>query len=217
LVKGCHGDADYLRVRLLYTGGLLVWMACVGFGLVRLWAYETGPGQAATAPAAWPMASHIPAPDGRPTLVLFVHPQCSCSYATINELDRMKARVRDAARTYIVMLAPFGTARDWVRSPLYRAAASIDGVTMIDDARGEEARRFGAATSGQALLYDAGGRLRFSGGITGSRGHEGDNAGRSTIEALLMARRAELSSTFVFGCALFESAHAAPDRTGDRR
>jgi hypothetical protein len=201
-------------VRLLYTGGLILWVACVGFGLMRLWTYETGPGQAATAPATWPAGSRIPAPGGRPTLVLFLHPQCSCSYATINELDRLKARVRDTARTYIVMLAPFGAARDWVRSPLYKAAASINGVAMIDDARGDEARRFGAATSGQALLYGADGRLRFSGGITGSRGHEGDNAGRSTLEALLMTQRADRSSTLVFGCALFESAYGAPVETG---
>jgi hypothetical protein len=174
---------------------------------MRLWAYETGPGQAATAPAAWPSGSRIPAPLDRPTLVLFVHPQCSCSYATINELDRLQARVRDRARTYIVMLAPFGARQDWVQSPLYTAAASIEGVTMIDDARGDEARRFGAATSGQALLYDETGRLRFSGGITGSRGHEGDNAGRSTLEALLMTQHAERDSTFVFGCALFERDH----------
>ena len=38
-------------------------------------------------------------------------------------------------------------------------------------------QRFGAETSGQTLLYDRDGRLLFSGGTTGSRGHDGDNAG----------------------------------------
>jgi len=34
-----------------------------------------------------------------------------------------------------------------------------------------EARRFVGADVGQTVLYDADGRLRFAGGITGSRGH----------------------------------------------
>ena len=33
-----------------------------------------------------------------------------------------------------------------------------------------------AWTSGETMLYDASGRLVFAGGITGSRGHGGDNA-----------------------------------------
>jgi hypothetical protein len=38
------------------------------------------------------------------------------------------------------------------------------------DAEGVEMHRFGALTSGQTLVYDAAGRLLFSGGITASRG-----------------------------------------------
>ena len=43
----------------------------------------------------------------------------------------------------------------------------------------------GATTSGHVLLYDAGGVLRFAGGITDGRGHEGDNAGLDAALALL--------------------------------
>ena len=52
---------------------------------------------------------------------------------------------------------------------------------MLRDDDGAEARRFGAETSGQTLLYDARGALAFSGGITGARGHAGDNAGRASL------------------------------------
>ena len=52
------------------------------------------------------------------------------------------------------------------------------------------ARRGGSAwrRPGQTLLYDAGGTLIFSGGITGSRGHAGDNAGEAALVALLTQR-----------------------------
>ncbi len=59
---------------------------------------------------------------------------------------------------------------------------------MLRDDDGAEAKRFGAETSGQTLLYDERGTLAFSGGITGSRGHAGDNAGRASLLALINRR-----------------------------
>jgi hypothetical protein len=71
-----------------------------------------------------------------------------------------------------------------------------------DDA-GREARRFNADTSGQTALYGRDGTLLFQGGITISRGHSGDNPGRSALEALLENRLSNPNRTLVFGCALF--------------
>lgn len=178
-------------------------MAAVGFGLTRLWAYENAPGTAAAAPANWPSGSGLPTPRGRATLVVLMHPQCSCSQATVAELARLHARVRGALDTYVVMLSPSGMALDWVHSPLWRDAAAIPGVRVVSDDGGREATRFGAYTSGQALLYDGRGRLQFSGGITASRGHEGDNAGRSAIEAFVRHEPVDQTGTLVFGCGLF--------------
>jgi hypothetical protein len=47
---------------------------------------------------------------------------------------------------------------------------------------GREAALCKATTSGETVVYDAAGKLRFHGGITGARGHIGDNAGCSAIE-----------------------------------
>jgi len=74
---------------------------------------------------------------------------------------------------------------------------------MRDD-DGVEAARFGAATSGQVILYDRDGRLLFSGGITASRGHAGDNDGRDAIVSLLGGGRGTRHSSPVFGCSLLE-------------
>lgn len=92
----------------------------------------------------------------------------------------------------------------WERTGLWSSAAAISGVMVRADIDGEAARRFGAATSGQALLYAIDGRLLFSGGITESRGHEGDNAGRSAIAALVLgAKTATPAASPVYGCPLF--------------
>jgi hypothetical protein len=45
----------------------------------------------------------------------------------------------------------------------------------------------------------------FQGGITISRGHSGDNPGRSAINALLHHELSNQIKTPVFGCSLFEA------------
>jgi hypothetical protein len=73
---------------------------------------------------------------------------------------------------------------------------------VIDDPDGAETRRFGAATSGETLLYSPAGKLLFRGGITASRGHSGDNYGRDAIVALVNKPSRRFSNTPVFGCSL---------------
>jgi hypothetical protein len=84
---------------------------------------------------------------------------------------------------------------------LWRSAEAIPGVTVRADQDGNEARCFQAKTSGHVALYDVHGKLLFSGGITSSRGHSGDNAGRSAIMKLLKHEMA-VGETPVFGCSL---------------
>ena len=190
-------------MRLLYTAGFLAWAAAVTFGLVTLWGYENKPGIGATAPDAWP-ATNIRRPSARPALVVLLHPQCSCSQATVAELARLRTNAGDRADIYVLMLAPIGAGGEWVRSRLWDQADAIPGVTMISDREGTESRHFGAATSGQVLLYDTSGRLQFAGGITSSRGHEGDNPGRDALEHLMRGEPADYAWTRVFGCPLFQ-------------
>jgi hypothetical protein len=86
---------------------------------------------------------------------------------------------------------------------LWGTASALPNVTVLRDDDGVEAARFGAVTSGQTLLYDANGELIFSGGITGARGHAGDNAGRRALIALLEHKEPFHRLTSVFGCSLF--------------
>jgi hypothetical protein len=65
-----------------------------------------------------------------------------------------------------------------------------------------EVDRFHAEVSGLTMLYNADGKLLFSGGITASRGHSGDNVGRSSIVSLVTCGTSERTRTPVFGCAL---------------
>src|SRR5712671_3245011 len=182
-----------------------VWFAAAAAGLSALWRYDNDAGAGANAPVLWPDASILVHTAGQPTLMMLAHPQCSCTPASLAELAEVLARARTRPRTYVVFLKPQGFTNDWVQSELWKTAAAIPGVTLVRDNDGREARRFGGATSGQALLYDGAGALRFSGGITGSRSHAGDNAGRRSLVALLSGGEPDRAETSVFGCPLFAS------------
>jgi hypothetical protein len=75
-------------------------------------------------------------------------------------------------------------------------------VEVSIDNEAKDASIFGATTSGQVMVYDASGAIRFSGGITDGRGHEGDNAGLSAILGLVRDGKAAVSTTPVYGCSL---------------
>lgn len=183
----------------------VVWLGSCATGLWVLWAWDNRPGAGAQAHAQWPSDSGLARDRGRPTLVMLVHPQCTCSRASLAELAELLARARPRPKTFVLFLKPAGFADGWEQTDLWRTAHALPDVTVIRDEAGAQTARFGAATSGQTFLYDARGALQFSGGITAARAHAGDNAGRSSLVAMLNGSDAPVvSRTSVFGCPLFD-------------
>ena len=190
------------RIHIWGTAFIAVgWGAAVALGIRGLLNYESAPGTMAEVPQTWPRSVVELAPD-RPTLVMLAHPHCPCTRASVGELAEVMARVQGKATAYVLFSKPAQSGGDWDDTGLRRSAAAIPGVTVLSDPDGTEARRFGAQTSGHTLLFSPDGRLLFSGGITQSRGHAGDNAGASAIVSLLQHQTTERSQTFVFGCSL---------------
>jgi len=146
---------------------------------------------------------------------MLAHPHCPCTRASIGELARLMAQAQGRVTAYALFVKPAGSSDDWENTDLWRNAAGIPGVNVVVD-DGVEAQRFHAVTSGQTVLYDAEGHLLFSGGITGSRGHSGDNEGRSAIVSLLNTGEAERAETSVFGCPLFGTHSECRESFDDR-
>jgi hypothetical protein len=200
-----NGFSSGSRFQLLFPWICLftAWAVAIAAGVVILQAYAASPGASGRAVPDWPQDSGIPLDGRRPTLLLFLHPACPCSRASVDELDELLRLCRDRVRAYVVCL----------RSPsldgqgehaLDRLSGTGEGITFRDDDGGVLARRFGVLTSGHVLLYDAHGRLLFNGGITPARGHGGDNLGRSAVVAGILGARLERATAPVFGCPLFE-------------
>jgi len=140
------------------------------------------------------------------TLVMFVHPQCPCSRASLEELNVIMTSQRAAdATAYVAFIKPAGTNARWIHTYSWDRAGEIPNVTRYVDNDGKEARRFGAETSGDCLLYDFQGRLEFVGGITSSRGEEGDNVGCESVLGVLAGDKVSWREHPVFGCALTDA------------
>jgi hypothetical protein len=179
-----------------------LWLAAIAFGVRASLNYETTPGRLGTSPQAWPTDSKIHRAADRNTLVMLAHPRCPCTRASVNELAKIMAHAHGSVRAFVLFWTPQNASADWEQTDLRRTAATIPGVTTLSDPDGLEAHHFGAETSGHTLLFDPEGRLLFSGGITASRGHDGDNMGESTIVSLINHRATVRRSTNIFGCAL---------------
>jgi hypothetical protein len=177
-----------------------VWLAAVLGGSWYVWRYKTRPGAVADNAPSWPERTGLAGltrHTARPTLLAFIHPECPCSRATLRELARLLTQLGDRVATHVVF-AVSNRGENW------DFASQLRGVTLHVDANGEAAARFGALTSGHTLLYDSSGLLRFSGGITAARGHEGDSSGRMHISSLVLRGQGTGGVTPVFGCALRE-------------
>jgi hypothetical protein len=186
------------RDRLLLITG--VWLIVVGAGFLTLKNYESTPGRAATPVASWPVERRVSLDPSRATLVMLAHPHCPCTRASIESLSQIMTRCQGLVTAHIVFYKPAGFPQDWEKTDQWYSAAAIPGVAVLCDEQGHVARSFGAKTSGQVLLYSPVGELLFSGGITDSRGHAGDNAGRDAVIACLTGHAAASTHTPVFGC-----------------
>jgi hypothetical protein len=189
--------------RRVGVGALVVWLGAVIAGFAVLLRYSSTPSQADGAtPAEWPQSTHLTRVSGRPTLLLFAHPMCPCTRASVAELGRLMPLLGANVAARVVMVRPAESPADWDGSGLWERAATIPGVAVFRDDGGMEAARFQARTSGLTLLYDADGRLRFRGGITELRGHEGESFGAQRILSLVKTGTADRADAPVFGCAL---------------
>jgi hypothetical protein len=188
-----------------WIGWLGLWIVSLGVGEVFMARFQSRPGPVGEVAACWPSDTAIARRSGRPTLVVFLHPYCPCSRATLIELERVTTRCAGLADVQVVVSWDSEQAPD---SPvaILEDARAIAGVQVRFDLGAKEARRFGAATSGMAFLYDASGALQFQGGITAGRGHEGDNGGEESLVASLEHGTRHSGAAPVYGCPIFGAA-----------
>jgi hypothetical protein len=211
----------FLRTTILAVAAL-----AIGMGWYQMFRFAATPGEQGAAPEQWPREIPSPWPgnqathsDPTPTLVVFIHPRCSCTPATLEQLDRIldqsHVAVRIALAVYRSKVVDEGVGAatnppgdEHATSPgLAEAGLLHRAFKIVPDLNGELARRFGAATSGEIVLYAADGQRLFQGGITAERSHLGDSAGGAALRNALETGAAQNSAATVFGCPIFSLGH----------
>lgn len=178
---------------------LVSWLCLCATGLGIAVTYTSGAGASGEVPYRWPLSEGLSAE--RMTLVMFAHPRCPCTQASVRELARLQRYTISKTETVVYLYAPAGEP-DWDDSALREEIDRIPEVTIRTDLEGRLAERFGAMTSGHVVLYAPDGSLRFSGGITPGRGHEGDSTGARAIRMAVLQGAIDAAIVSVFGCDL---------------
>lgn len=180
----------------------VLWLLAALVGLGFLLQYEKSPGIAANLPSQWPSNTRIVPSVTQPTLLMILHPHCPCSRASLGELAKLMAHCQGQVKAFAIFYKPQGVEENWEKTDLWQSASRIPGVELICDNEGRVADLFHAKTSGQAILYHASGTLLWSGGITGGRGHAGDNQGGNELLAAIRKGAPNVNALPVFGCSL---------------
>lgn len=193
----------------LKAGVFSLWFCIVVLGIWEMAVYKSTPGRTGKDHTTWPVDSRIQREVKRSSLVLFLHPKCPCSRATLGELERLLPVLKNRTQVYIEFVLPEGKSEIWGQDTLWERATAlariVGGIGVRFDKSGREADLFGAQTSGHVFLYDVLGNLKYSGGITSDRGHMGDSAGRIAILAWIGGQTSrQVARADAFGCSLKE-------------
>ncbi len=191
-----------MQKNLIIFTSLIIWIVVIAFGYKILINYEFKPTSALESIQEFPQESQFTLDPKLATLFIFIHPHCPCSRASIEELSKLLAGFQNKLKVIAIFTKPKGVNASWIKTDLWHKVKSLPNVEMFIDYENHEAKIFKANSSGEVFLFKPNGNLVFHGGITSSRGHEGDNKGRSTISHYLSTGEIKDKQTFTFGCIL---------------
>ncbi|HEY9774193.1 MAG TPA: hypothetical protein V6C81_10340 [Planktothrix sp.] len=179
----------------------IVWLAVMLFGFKLVFDYDWKASTSGSTSTLWPSTCQINRAKDRWTLVMAVHRQCPCTRASINELNKIMTKCAGRLQAALLIYRPSG--EQFVAfGDSTSDAIGMTNVERVDDANAAKADLFNATTSGECFLYNPEGLLCFHGGITGSRGHEGDNGGEDSVVALVNGEISGFQKSPYFGCSI---------------
>lgn len=181
--------------------GLSIWLLLVSVASLYLVRYQITPGEAGNPPEKWPEESHLQLHQNKLSLLMFIHPRCPCTESSLRELNRLLTVIDEKVSATIVVSLPGNVSPEWTNNQALKALETKKDLLVYYDRTQRETDRFQIKTSGDVALYSPSGTLLFSGGITVSRGHDGDAAGQQLIR-LAKSEQREVGHTEVFGCTL---------------
>jgi hypothetical protein len=173
--------------------------------------YSTRPGAVGELPPRSEI-QRILSNNDQTSIILFVHPKCVCSDATVDELKDLLSQFekKQQPQVYVQFYYPADKTPEWAKeSDLYKKLSLFKDWHLRLDQAGGQAFAWGAMTSGYAIMVNKQGNVIFNGGLTVTRGHRGENIGKSGLKKAI-SFYSELSPDTplqgpTFGCSLFSN------------
>src|SRR5258706_2856559 len=100
-------------------------------GLAVLWRFEQTPGRSATIEAAWPAASRLVSDPRSPTLVMFAHPRCACTRASLANLRALIGPFTGRLVAYVAFMRPHEAGPEWLETGTLAHRSSIPDVAVV--------------------------------------------------------------------------------------
>lgn len=186
----------------LFVFAIIGWLVATSVGLGIFWHYKTTGHVPRDSALSWPEQSELQLASAKPTLVLFAHPLCPCTMASLVELTRVLQESAVQPSVTIALYQPAQAGAEWQTSPLVDAVREIPGAEVVWDREGNLAKLFAATTSGQVQLYDPQGKCLFNGGVTRLRGHKGESAASRLLHTALQGNQPAMIRSPIYGCDL---------------
>ncbi len=182
----------------------VLWLTGITAGSYAMLRHEFDGRTASGAPEQWPaeLGDFNPS-ESDLTLVMAVHPDCPCTRASIEQLDRILTQNPGQCQAIALVYTSEGDDATSIKEGAYwRRLASLPEVRPQLDPEGHFAIKLGSGISGTVAAYDRKGVLRFQGGLTPSRGHGGPSVAVTTINRILKGESNELAAAPTFGCSI---------------
>src|SRR4051812_25961113 len=96
------------RWRLPIAAAAMLWAAMVVGGIGWMWSYESASTTQGPTPRTWPADSRANISSTSDNLLLFLHPRCPCSRATLGELARLMAGANGRLTCQVFFVVPQG-------------------------------------------------------------------------------------------------------------
>ena len=194
----------------IIAAAISIWCIWVAWGTDSMLRFDFESKTKSNPPAKFP-AVNMPAQNAKlPGIYLILHPRCPCSGVSLEAFSRILERVDGKVNATIVFVKPNADLKDeWVQSKLWKTAQGLKNVKLVVDDQGAIAKAFDAQISGQVLLYDENGRLRYSGGLNEARGQQASGIAEERVVSLIASKvRTDHTNTAglpALGCPLHDS------------
>lgn len=135
-------------------------------------------------------------------ILMFIHPKCPCSVASLNALELIIRSCHSQPSAEVIVV---GADESQIASNAFALVAKARAIpdAIVRSELLNEAKLYGARTSGHLVVLNADKQELFRGGITPARGHEGQSVGMECVKSLLTGYAPAERTRPVYGCPLF--------------